>query len=137
MGRKLNRILEAALEQRAESLKPEWIGTQEYVYVKDAAQGLALAALTTTAPPGAYNIGIGRVHTYEDVLAEIRQALPAARIAVEPAGPTAPYLQRSQAFDLTRARQVLGYEPRFTFQQGLQDYLAELRAFAGQYARLD
>ena len=42
MGRKLNRLLEAGLNGRQESLKPEWIGTQESVYVKDAAQGLAL-----------------------------------------------------------------------------------------------
>lgn len=137
MGRKLNRLLEAGLNGHEESLKPEWIGTQEYVYVKDAAQGLALAALTTTAPPGAYNIGIGRVHTFEDVVAEIRQALPGINIKVEQAGATASYLRRSQAFDLTRARQVLGYEPQFTFQDGLQDYLADLRAYAGQYERLD
>ena len=137
MGRKLNRVLEAGLAGRTETFKPEWIGAQEYVYVKDAAQGLALAALTTSAPPGAYNIGLGRIHTFEDVIAEIRQALPGLNLLVEPAGPTETYLKRSQAFDLTRARAVLGYAPQFTFQTGLQDYLADLRAYAGQYARLD
>ncbi len=121
MGRVIYRVLEDAIEARPSVLKPEWIGTQEYVYVKDVANALSLACLSEKNLNGAYNIGTG-VHSYSDTVAEIKQLLQDARIEPrETDGPLASFVNRTQAFDIAKAATQLGYRPRFSFQTGLQD----------------
>ncbi len=136
MGRKLNRLLEACLDGREEVLQPEWLGTQEYVYVRDAAEAVALACQAPAGTRGPFNIGTGALHSHADVLAAIHQVFPAARIKlVETGTPPPSYLNRTQAFDCTRAATILGYRPRYTFESGLREYAAELRQHVGAYER--
>jgi hypothetical protein len=57
-------------------------------------------------------IGTGVLHSYADVVAEVKRAIPSARVQIAP--PDAPppsYLVRSQAFDLSKAKALLGYSP--------------------------
>lgn len=134
MGRKLNQALRAILQGEEALIKPEWIGTQEYLYVKDAAQAFAIACLKDIVPARIYNIGTGVVHSYADVIDEIRRALPHAKIHLHTTGEQiASYLDRTQAFDISKAKAQLGFAPRFTFQDGLRDYLAELSKFSESY----
>jgi nucleoside-diphosphate-sugar epimerase len=138
MGRKLNRIIEACVAGREESLQPEWLGTQEYVYVRDAAAAVTLVCQAPAGTTGAFNIGTGELHSHADVVAAICQVFPAARInVVETGTPPPSYLNRTQAFDCARARDILGYEPRYTLEHGLREYAAELQQHVGTYERLD
>jgi nucleoside-diphosphate-sugar epimerase len=138
MGRILNRALEASLAGKSVTLKSEWLGTNEYVYVKDVARALAAACLTPNLPSSAYNIGTGVLHTFAQFVNEICAVLPTAAIETAPPdGAIVSYLERDQAFDISKARRELNYAPQFTFRAGLEDYAHELRNFAGRYARLD
>ena len=56
----------------------------------------------------------------------VRQLLPGARITVGPGAP--PSVKLRGPSDLTRARQELGYKPRFTLEAGLADWLVHVRA---------
>jgi len=69
MGRVLNRVLEASLSGQTVTIQSEWIGTNEYVYVKDVARAFALACLSAKRIGGAYNIGTGVLHTFPEVIA--------------------------------------------------------------------
>lgn len=138
MGRIVNRLLRTSLRSEPVALQPEWIGTNEFVYVKDVAAAAAAACRRDEALSGPINIGTGVLHSCADVVAEIRRLLPAAGISVlEPEGATVSYLERTQAFDISRARAHLGFAPRFTLATGLADYIAELRTFAEHYPTLD
>jgi nucleoside-diphosphate-sugar epimerase len=137
MGRILNRVLEASLSGQEVTIQPEWIGTNEYVYVKDVARAFALGCLAPNRVGGAYNIGTGVLHTFPQVITEIRALVPNAKITiVESDAPPVSYLVRDQAFDISKARNELGYQLQFTFCAGLQDYLDELQKFSGRYERL-
>ena len=134
MGRTLDTLLRDVLARREGVLQPEWWGAQEYVYVKDVARAFAAACESRTPLAGAYNIGTGAVHDWSQVVNLIRSLVPTAAIRIVETGALpASYLQRTQAFDLTKARRALDYIPQFALRDALSDYLAELQRHAGSY----
>jgi nucleoside-diphosphate-sugar epimerase len=138
MGRILNRVLCKSMSNEPVVVQPEWIGTNEFIYVKDVSAAAVAACLLEKDLRGPFNIGTGVLHSVDQVVAEIQRLLPAAAISVlEPETAMVSYLQRTQAFDISRARTHLGFEPRFDLAAGLGDYAAELRLFAEQYTTLD
>jgi UDP-glucose 4-epimerase len=138
MGRILNRALEASIAGRQVMIKPEWIGTNEYVYAKDVARAFASACLLPHVLDGPFNIGTGLLHSFSDLVQELRALAPNAQIIIaESDTPVVSYLQRDQPFDISKAQRELGYIPQYTFRAGLQDYYDELRRFVGSYERLD
>ena len=138
MGRIVNRLLQQSLRGEPVALQPEWIGTNEFVYAKDVAAAAAAACLADGDVSGPFNIGTGALHSFAEVVSEMRRLLPMADITVsEPAGNIVSYLERSQPFDISRARSRLGFAPRFTLASGLADYVAELQTFAARYRTLD
>lgn len=138
MGRILNRVLEASIGSRDVTVKSEWIGTNEYVYVKDVARAFASASSLPGPLDGAFNIGTGVLLSFSEFIREIRSIAPDVRIQVaEPQAPVVSYLERNQAFDISKANRELGYVPQYTFRQGLSDYAGELAHFVGRYERLD
>lgn len=137
MGRILNRILEGAIRGETIKIKPEWIGTNEYVYVRDVAEAFAQAALSREPSVGAYNIGTGVIHDFAQFVSALRAVIPELGLEIqEPDAPTVSYLVRNQPFDISRARAELGYVPRYSFETGLADYYQELKEYMGHYARL-
>ncbi len=129
MGLVLNRALETLLDDGEATLRPEWLGTQEYVYCKDVGEAFARVCLTKENTSGAYNIGTGVLHSCAAVVAEIRRLIPNARIQMpEPETPIVSYLNRTQAFDTSKAELRFGFTPQFSFRSGLQDYLRELQS---------
>jgi len=136
MGRILNRALEASLAGDTISVKSEWLGVNEYVYVKDIARAFAAAVLNDDVAPGGYNIGTGVLHDADGLLDEIRGIVPDMPVQLERSAQVVSYLIRDQPFDISKANKVLGYKPEYTLHTGLVDYLDELRIYRGQYERL-
>ena len=83
-------------------------------YVSDAVEA-TVAALE--APDGIYNVGGGTHATVDEMLEAVRRVTGApvqARYGLEAEGDV-----RSTWADSSRARRVLGYEPRVGLEQGL------------------
>jgi UDP-glucose 4-epimerase len=135
MGKVLNRLLEASLCDQEAIVYPEWIGTNEYVYVKDVARAFAQCRQAKEQIAGVYNIGTGVLHSYIEVVDKIKEVLPLARIQIADQDTSmVPYLVRDQAYDISKAGRTFGYSPRFTLTAGLQDYVQELATFQGRYS---
>ena len=83
----------------------------------------------TAATPGewAFNIGTGRTSTPRDFLNAAAKMFPRHQIELGP-GPSK--LGRSKqsfcVFDISAARKHLGYEPAYSVQEGVRDYVANL-----------
>jgi UDP-glucose 4-epimerase len=110
----------------------------DYVYNKDVADGFVRAALADQPRHHAYNLGSGRGIDHNDIAAAIRQLFPAADVgfqdidAVRAAGPTITDRARC-VMDLTRARDDLGYQPRFAWlEDAFADFLTEEARIARQ-----
>jgi nucleoside-diphosphate-sugar epimerase len=98
-------------------------GSLEWVYSKDAALGTVLALQATSLPSRIFNITMGVLLTAEDLAAAFGIVFPGARIRIEtpPAAAVALPNMRS-ASDLSLARSVLGYVPRFGVVEALRDF---------------
>jgi UDP-glucose 4-epimerase len=93
----------------------------DFIYVKDLANGIALAVHATPLPHQVYNLGSGTLTTVEDVEEALRKIFPAIQMRRGKLTPARPRM------DITRARAELGFNPEYKLEVGLRDYVAELR----------
>ena len=100
--------------------------TRDFTYVADTARGILLAGTVAAAVGGTFNLGSGRERSLLDVAQAVARAagVPLPPIIHEPARPGD---GRRLLADSTLARRVLGYEPRVSFEEGLQRLLAWYR----------
>lgn len=92
----------------------------DFVYAKDLANGIALAAHATLKHQ-VYNLGSGALTTVEDVEDSLKKIFPEIKMSRGKLTPARPRM------DITRARTELGYNPEYKLETGLRDYVAELK----------
>jgi UDP-glucose 4-epimerase len=97
------------------------------VYVGDVARSIYLALKAPTPGEWTFNIGRGKTCTPRDFLNAAAKMFPSHQIELGP-GPS--LLGRSKqsfcVFDISAARKHLGYEPAYTVEEGVRDYVANL-----------
>jgi UDP-glucose 4-epimerase len=107
----------------------------DFIYNKDSALGIYLAATAKTPASRVYNIGTGVGVTLKDMAAILRRHLPGAVIEIGPGlnflG--SPYPMHG-VYDISRARDELGYQPQFDLERGIADYLESLQRLKLQAA---
>ncbi|MFL5310117.1 MAG: SDR family NAD(P)-dependent oxidoreductase [Myxococcales bacterium] len=103
--------------------------TRDFVHVADVVRANLLAATAAEAPGEIVNVASGRSASLLDLIALIRQAIgpQAAHLEPEHQPPRAGDLRASSA-DLTKARKVLGYEPRVALADGVAAVVDSWRA---------
>ena len=117
------RFVTSALAGEAATIFGDGQQSRDFTFVGDVVRGNLLAAdAPETALGGVFNLAPGGTFTVNDLLASAQEAVRAAtgREPVEPdhVEPRPGEIRASQA-DITRAREVLGFEPRFTLDEGL------------------
>jgi UDP-glucose 4-epimerase len=99
----------------------------DFIYNKDSALGIYLATVAAKVPSRVYNIGSGVGLTLHDFAAVLRKQIPGADIQI---GPGANFLGMPYPphgiYDVTRARDELGFDPEYDLDRGIADYLASL-----------
>lgn len=105
---------------------------RDYTHVKDIAQAVlkALDAPASVLTQRVFNIGSGNMHSATQVAETVRSLLPQADIEIA-AGLSD--LEQSDmrargTLDLTAARQQLKYEPAYSLEAGIRDYIEMFRA---------
>ena len=96
---------------------------RDFVYVKDIVQGCirGFEALKS----GIYNLGSGKARSFNDLVQILNSTLGTNLEPEYIENPHAHYQNFTQA-DLTKVREALGYEPRFSFEEGVADYMTWL-----------
>lgn len=99
----------------------------DFIYNKDSALGVYLACVAGKLTHRVFNIGSGVGATLREMAAVVREHLPRAEIEI---GPGLNYFDSPVSYycvyDIRRAREELGYAPRFDLAKGIGDYLAFL-----------
>ena len=94
--------------------------TRDFVHVSDVVRANLLAATARDAPGEIVNVASGKSASLLQLIALIRQAIGVQAAHLEPEHqPARAGDLRASSADLTRARQVLGYEPRVALADGL------------------
>ncbi len=124
-GEAFDELVTSAVRGEVGHIRSPLAGRSEWLYAKDAARAVALATAARVSERFTLvNIGSGRLTGPEDVTAAIGAAVPNAAFAA--AGP--PGRERAQAFDLTRARSVLGWAPEYTLETAVADYVRDAQS---------
>jgi UDP-glucose 4-epimerase len=111
-------MVQAAAEGRTVQIRrfPDGV-RDDFVYNKDVAKGIVRATLAAPPRHRAFNLGTGQGVTHEDIASAILRVVPEAPIEFIPPDLPMPGLEiidRAKCvFDISRAREELGYEPRF------------------------
>jgi UDP-glucose 4-epimerase len=96
--------------------------TVDFIYVKDLANGIALAAHTAPLSHNVYNLGSGRLTTVDDVETALRAIFPTIAMTRGKLTTARPRM------DITRAHTELGFNPEYKLEAGLRDYIAALKS---------
>ena len=100
----------------------------DFIYNKDSANGIYLATVAGKLKSRVFNIGTGVGVTLRDFERVIKRHIPNAVMEVGPGLNFYgfPYPATS-IYDITRAREELGYKPEYDLEKGIADYLASLK----------
>jgi len=108
---------------------------RDYTHVKDITQAVikALDVSASALTQRVFNIGSGTMHSAAQVAETVCIVLPNADIEI---GAGLSELEQNDMrargmLDLSAARQQLRYEPQFTLEAGIRDYVAMFRAANG------
>jgi nucleoside-diphosphate-sugar epimerase len=96
----------------------------DFTYIEDAARGTALLYQAQDLRHNIFNIATGVPNSLGKV-AELAQMYSPFKVKVE-LGP-GELMQRAEALDISRARKELGFEPKYTIEEGIQKYAAWMK----------
>jgi UDP-glucose 4-epimerase len=100
----------------------------DFIYNKDSALGIYLATIAEKVPSRVYNIGSGIGQTLNDFAAVLRKKIPGADIVI---GPGLNFLGMPYpphgVYDVTRAREELGFKAEYDLERAIGDYLDSLK----------
>ena len=121
VGIDMHAMLTAALAGRLAPMGPGIADRNDFVYVKDIAQGLRCIAHAPRLEHQVYNLGTGVCASIHDIQLALRRILGDVQFSREVSTRPRPSL------DISRARHELGYHPRFDIEAGLRDFIAEIQ----------
>lgn len=115
-------LLENAVEGRPTAMTAQDAQRiEDRIYLADLAEGIVAACLSERLPHDAYNLGSGRGASLREFAEAARQVFPEAQIDIngQQGAGGAP---RQRIFDISRAREDLGFDPRHDLVSGIRDY---------------
>jgi ADP-L-glycero-D-manno-heptose 6-epimerase len=101
---------------------------RDFVYVKDIVQGTLRAMEASES--GIYNLGAGQARSFNELIEVLNKSLGTSYQPEYFDNPHAHYQNHTEA-DLTNVRNSLGYEPQFSLEAGVADYMKWLYPEAG------
>jgi UDP-glucose 4-epimerase len=100
----------------------------DFIYNKDSALGIYLATMAGKLTSRVYNIGTGVGVTLNDFAAVLRRKIPGADIEIGPGfNFFGMHYNPHGVYDVTRARDELGFKAEYDIERGVDDYLDSLR----------
>jgi UDP-glucose 4-epimerase len=123
-----SKIIEGALAGQPVRIPKGREQRDDMIYVDDIAEGVVLATLKDKPQHSVYNIASGEAHTLDEFADAVRTVVPGADIEI---GPGLDFFDMGVnyycRFDISRAREDLGFSPRFSFEAGVRDYVDTMR----------
>lgn len=141
-ARTLKDIIEKTLAGQSVTILRPKSRFDDWLYVKDAAMAVDLACTSPNLRHHAYNIGPGRMYEFDEVLRIVKRHLPRMDVTVlEPGASQAdadakkPPMPVPMEMDISRAREDLGYEPKFLLDAAVPDFVETLNRIRAIHGR--
>jgi nucleoside-diphosphate-sugar epimerase len=128
----LSRFATAFLDEEQPVVYGDGEQTRDFTYVENAVQANLLACEAPGASGGVFNIGTGGRVSLNQTLEHLRR-ITGKKLAARYDPPREGDIRDSQA-DISKAREVLGYEPTVQFEEGLERTFAWYRLNHAKHA---
>jgi len=115
----ISRFTSALLSNEQPVIYGDGEQSRDFTYIADVVAGNMLAAETTKGVGQVMNLACGGRITLNELLNTLKTITGRVDVQAEYREPRAGDVRHSQA-DITRAREMLGFEPQFTLEEGLQ-----------------
>ena len=92
----------------------------DFTYVSDTADGIATAALHPNASTQTFNLTFGRGRALAEAARIVADLVPGTEIQIMKEENNVP---ARGTLDITRARELIGYEPKVCLEEGISRYL--------------
>lgn len=96
----------------------------DFSFVEDTAQGFVLAALSDKAVNETFNITRGEARTIQEFADILKIHFPRLKTIEKEDEEKRP---KRGALDITKARELLGYKPKYSLEQGIEKYVNFLK----------
>ncbi len=127
-NRRVSQIfVENALEGKPLVLDNGGLSRIDFSYVKDVAKGFMLAALKPEAKNEVFNITAGEGRSLKEFAEILKTLIPNLQTAERSLDPSEVRPERG-SLDISKARAVLGYEPKYRLEDGLREYVEYVKA---------
>ncbi len=123
-GIAMNDLVRACVGEGPVVLEKRHVGPNDFIYATDVGRGIALACSAKDAPGRAFNIAVGTNYGPKDFVKALRKLLPGREITLAEGADQGKGRPR---VNLSAARSILGYEPEYTLEKGLADYMEVVR----------
>ncbi len=97
---------------------------RDFVYIKDVVKANLLALEKDVS--GIFNIATGEARSFNEIIEVLNREL-GTNLETEYFDCPYDFYQEFTQADITKARRELGYEPQYTLEEGIRDYLSYLR----------
>ena len=101
---------------------------RDFIYIEDVIQANIKACNAKLS--GTYNIGTGVSRSFQEISDILQKELNTDFSTEYFTNPFSDYQMHTQA-DISSSKQNLGFEPKFTLEQGIQAYIPEIRRLYG------
>jgi nucleoside-diphosphate-sugar epimerase len=124
-GQKVQDLVMAGITGKPARIPEEQTMDFVYLYAKDCGRAVDICATIDQQPSERiFNIAYPVVTSFNDLVTIIKDQLPNLRIDIIPGEPP---VNRGAALDITRAKEMLGWEPEFSMADAFADYAADLK----------
>jgi nucleoside-diphosphate-sugar epimerase len=123
-GEKIQALLVSGLKGETAKIPEEQTMAFEYIYCKDIGRAIDLATTVPVPEQNIFNIGEGKVTQFQEIVSIVKELLPNCSVEIVPGSPP---VSRTQHLDISRAKTYLGWEPQYSMEQGLKDYIEDLK----------
>jgi len=96
--------------------------TRDFVYVDDVVEATVLALGCKKAARKLLNIGTGKATSVNQLFQTFMRLMHRTGVRPKYVAPRASDIRHSQA-DITKAKEILGYKPRFSLERGLEKFI--------------
>jgi UDP-glucose 4-epimerase len=129
VNRRVTQIfLESAMAGKPLVLHNGGASELDFTYVEDTAHGMVLAAFEKNAANQVFNITRGEGRSLKELAGVLQRWFPELRTIMEKQPDDLARPKRG-ALDISRARDLLHYEPRYSLEEGMERYVSFMREF--------
>ena len=103
---------------------------RDFIYVQDVIQ----ANIKACAPKrsGVYNVGTGKARSFQDIVDILKKELQITRKDIYIPNPFIGQYQFFTQADISLSEEFLDYKPRFSLEDGIKAYIAEIKRIHGK-----